>query len=84
MMFSWMFFAVFSRYKKINTSRDALDYADYESVLKTVLSFKVIKLIELVPDKGSYISKIKLKFRNIYSSFFNELPDLSTVQISYP
>ena len=40
-----MFLDVYSRYQKIDTSRDAFDYVDYESVLQILLSFKVIDQI---------------------------------------
>ena len=36
-----MLLADYSRYQKSNTSRDAFDYADFESVLEILLSFKV-------------------------------------------
>ena len=35
-------FLVYSRHQKIDTSRDAFDHADFETVLKILLSFKKI------------------------------------------
>ena len=51
--------------KKIDTSRDAFDYADYESVLTRLLSLKLSD--QTSPNKGCYNSEIKLRIRNIYT-----------------
>ena len=44
-VYNRLFLGLYLRFQKASTCRDVLDYADYQSVLRILLSSKVIDLI---------------------------------------